>query len=72
MKRALFVVAAALAGLASIAVSARGGGERVSYNFTPAIRGLDSPVHVSAPRSEPNNLYIVEQRGRIRDRKSVV
>ncbi len=68
MKRALFVVVAVLAGLAAIAVSARGGGERVSYNFTPAIRGLDSPVHVAAPRSEPNNLYIVEQRGRIRVR----
>jgi glucose/arabinose dehydrogenase len=68
VKRALFVVAAGLAGLAAIAVSARGGGERISYDFTPAIRGLDSPVHVAAPRNEPNNLYIVEQRGRIRVR----
>lgn len=68
MKRATLLVAVALAGVAAIAVSARGGDERVSYTFTPAIRGLDSPVHVAAPRSEPNNLYIVEQRGRIRVR----
>jgi glucose/arabinose dehydrogenase len=28
--------------------------------------GLDSPLHVAAPRSEPRRLYIVEQPGRIR------
>ena len=28
--------------------------------------GYDSPVHVTAPRSEPKRLYIVEQRGVIR------
>ena len=27
---------------------------------------LDAPVHVTAPRSEPNRLYVVEQPGRIR------
>jgi glucose/arabinose dehydrogenase len=30
------------------------------------VRGLDSPVHVTAPRSEPGRLYVVEQPGRIR------
>ena len=27
---------------------------------------LDSPVHVTAPRSEKSRLYVVEQPGRIR------
>ena len=29
------------------------------------VRGLDAPVHVAAPRSEPGRLYVVEQAGRI-------
>ena len=28
--------------------------------------GLDGPLHLAAPRSEPNRLYVVEQPGRIR------
>ena len=28
--------------------------------------GLESPVHLTAPRSEPDRLYVVEQAGRIR------
>ena len=31
-----------------------------------ASHGLDSPVYVDAPRSEPGRLYVVEQAGRIR------
>jgi glucose/arabinose dehydrogenase len=68
VKRALLVAAVAAAAVAAIAVTARGNGERQTYSFAPFVRGLDSPVHVAAPRSEPNNLYIVEQRGRIRVR----
>jgi glucose/arabinose dehydrogenase len=68
VKRALFALAAGLAALSAIVVSANGGGERASYSFAPVVRGLSSPVHASAPRSEPNNLYIVEQAGRIRVR----
>ena len=68
MTRAVLVAAAALAAVFAIAVSARGGDERAAYNFTPIARGLSSPVHVAAPRSEPNNIYIVEQVGRIRVR----
>jgi glucose/arabinose dehydrogenase len=30
------------------------------------VRGLASPTHVTAPRSEPGRLYVVEQPGRIR------
>jgi glucose/arabinose dehydrogenase len=32
----------------------------------PFLRGLAAPVHVAAPASEPDRLYIVEQAGRIR------
>ena len=32
----------------------------------PVVSGLDAPVHVSAPRSEPGRLYVVEQAGVIR------
>jgi cysteine-rich repeat protein len=28
--------------------------------------GLESPVHVTAPRLDPNRLFVVEQRGRVR------
>jgi glucose/arabinose dehydrogenase len=41
-------------------------GERGSLSVVPVARGLDEPVHVSAPRSEPGRLYVVEQGGRIR------
>jgi glucose/arabinose dehydrogenase len=73
VKRALFALAVGMAAVSAIAVSvivvsANGGGERLTYRFAPVIRGLDSPVHVTAPRSEPNNLYIVEQGGRIKVR----
>jgi glucose/arabinose dehydrogenase len=69
VKWALLALAVGVAALSAIlVVSANGGQERVAYNFVPAIRGLDSPIHVSAPRSEPNNLYIVEQGGRIKVR----
>jgi glucose/arabinose dehydrogenase len=30
------------------------------------VRGLQEPVHVAIPRSEPKNLYVVERTGRIR------
>ena len=31
----------------------------------PVVRGLEDPVHLAAPRSEPGRLYVVEQPGRI-------
>ncbi|MFN2468742.1 MAG: sorbosone dehydrogenase family protein [Gaiellaceae bacterium] len=34
-------------------------------HFVPYVRGLQSPVYVAAPRSEPGRLYVVEQAGRI-------
>ncbi len=42
--------------------------QRQSYRFAPVVRNVDEPVHVTAPRSEPNNLYIVEKGGKIRVR----
>jgi glucose/arabinose dehydrogenase len=69
VKWALLALAVGVAALSAIlVVSANGGQERAAYSFAPAIRGLESPIHVSAPRSEPNNLYIVEQGGRIKVR----
>ena len=36
------------------------------YRFVQIASGFDSPVHVTAPRSQPGTLYVVEQTGRIR------
>ena len=41
-------------------------GATPGYRFAQVVSGLASPVHVTAPPSEPNRLYVVEQRGRIR------
>ena len=37
-----------------------------ALSIQPVATGLQSPVHVAAPRSEPGKLYIVEQRGVVR------
>jgi glucose/arabinose dehydrogenase len=69
--RRVFIPAAIItvAVLAAIATS-RGDGkeERSAYRFAVAVRNVDEPTHVTAPRNEPNNLYIVEKGGRIRVR----
>jgi glucose/arabinose dehydrogenase len=61
----LTAVATALAGLTLAA-----GGPAVptpqALGPRPVVRGLESPVGVTAPRSEPGRLYVVEQEGRIR------
>jgi glucose/arabinose dehydrogenase len=36
------------------------------YRFVQVASGFDSPVHVTAPKSQPGRLYVVEQTGRIR------
>jgi glucose/arabinose dehydrogenase len=51
---------------ASVALAARGGSERRALRLTLVAQGLQEPVHVSAPRNEPRNVYIVEKPGRIR------
>ena len=63
------VAAAALsvAVLASSSGSALGA-ESVASAFRRVVvaRGLDEPLQVTAPRSERNRLYVVEQRGTVR------
>jgi glucose/arabinose dehydrogenase len=42
------------------------GAAKAQYTFRPLVNGLDSPVYVAAPASEPDRLYVVEQPGRIK------
>jgi glucose/arabinose dehydrogenase len=60
------LVAALTAGVA-VALAARGDSDRSSLRLV-RIAKVEQPVHISAPRSEPNNVYIVERTGRIRVR----
>jgi len=63
------LLAAALVPLVAgiVAASSGAAGAREGA-FRPQVvaRGLDSPVQVTAPRSEPGRLYVVEQSGSIR------
>jgi len=52
------VLVAACAGSASARTTAAG--------FAPIASGFSSPVYVTAPASEPKNLYVVEQTGAVR------
>jgi glucose/arabinose dehydrogenase len=40
--------------------------QRGALSIRPFASGFESPVHVTAPRSEPGRLYVVEQGGTIR------
>ena len=40
-------------------------GRKAALSIRPVVSGLESPVNVTAPRSEPGRLYVVEQAGRI-------
>jgi glucose/arabinose dehydrogenase len=63
-----------LAVLAALVLAGCGGGSSgadepaaaAGYRFVRVASGLDSPVHVSAPRNQPGRIYVVEQTGRIR------
>ncbi len=63
-----------LGALAALALAGCGGGSSeaeepaapAGYRFVQVASGLESPVHVSAPRNQPGRLYVVEQEGRIR------
>jgi glucose/arabinose dehydrogenase len=73
MRRLVTPLAIVVVVLVAAVVTGRGDGrdergERASYRFAIAVRNVDEPVHVTAPRSELNNLYIVEKGGRIRVR----
>ena len=65
--RRLAIAASVLAALAAVAaLNAPGGSERRQLRFVRVVGGLSEPVHVSAPRNEKNNVYVVEKPGRIR------
>jgi glucose/arabinose dehydrogenase len=56
------VIAVALPGAAS---GRNGSSAQEQLRFRPFASGLDSPVFVGAPRSQPGKLYVVEQPGLI-------
>jgi glucose/arabinose dehydrogenase len=60
------LVLAALVATSIAVLTADGGSDRSALRFVRVARGLDEPVHVSAPRNELNNVYVVEKPGRIR------
>lgn len=60
------LLAAVFAGTASAQVLRDAAGERTQLRVVEIASGYDSPVHVTAPKSEPKRLYVVEQRGVIR------
>jgi glucose/arabinose dehydrogenase len=62
----LVLVAAALPGAACGQSSSPAAPAQALLHLRQVASGLDSPVYVTAPRSEPNNLYVVEQPGVIR------
>ena len=68
--RALGVIAAlaavALPGAACGQSSSPATQQREQLRMRSFVSGLDSPVYVTAPRSQPGKLYIVEQSGVIR------
>jgi glucose/arabinose dehydrogenase len=66
--RRLLLAAIGLAVLASAVTLAAGRGPDRSSLRLVLVARVDEPVHVTAPRSEPNNLYIVGKGGRIRVR----
>jgi glucose/arabinose dehydrogenase len=49
----------------TLASGAGAGEQRSALRLTKVVGGLSSPVHVTAPSSEPGRLYVVEQAGRI-------
>jgi len=62
----LAAVAVALAGCGSQTSTQEAPSAAAGYRFVQVASGLNSPVHVTAPKSEPGRLYVVEQAGRIR------
>jgi len=61
VRRALGVIAAALVA----ASCASAGSDRSQLRLRTLLSGLDAPLYVATAPGEPNNLYIVEQPGRI-------
>jgi glucose/arabinose dehydrogenase len=68
VRRILLAAAALVAFSTGVALAAREDSERSALRLIRIAR-VEQPVHLSAPRSEPNNVYIVERTGRIRVRR---
>ena len=65
--RRIALAAVPLAALAAVlALSARGGPERSQLRIVRVATGLTEPIAVTAPRNEPNNVYVAEKVGRVR------
>jgi glucose/arabinose dehydrogenase len=68
VRRFLLAVLAVAAFTTGVALAAREDSERSALRLVRVAK-VEQPVHLSAPRSEPNNVYIVERTGRIRVRR---
>jgi glucose/arabinose dehydrogenase len=65
--RRVALAAIPLAAIAAVvALRAQGDSERSQLRIVRVASGLTEPVAVTAPRNEPNNVYVVEKVGRIR------
>jgi glucose/arabinose dehydrogenase len=64
--RLLAVVCGLLVGSVFVGVAGSAPTREGAFRRGVVARGFDEPVQVTAPRSEPRRLYVVEQRGTIR------
>jgi len=60
------VAAYAAAAVAALGPAGAGAQQEIELGPRVVVRGLDSPVGLAVPRSEPGRLYVVEQAGTIR------
>jgi glucose/arabinose dehydrogenase len=66
-RESLFCAAATFAAIVIVVLPcAESSAAPVRTQLEPVVRGLREPVYVTAPRSEPRRLYVVEQRGLVR------
>jgi glucose/arabinose dehydrogenase len=63
--RRYVVGGAALIALVLVGACAQAGTERAQLSVEPVFRGLSSPLYLISAPGQPNNVYIVEQPGRI-------
>ena len=65
--RRLALAAIPLAALAAIvALRADGEPERAQLSIVRVASGLTEPIAITAPKNEPNNVYVAEKVGRVR------
>ena len=66
MRRIAFAAIPLVALAAVVALRAQGDSERSQLRIVRVAIGLSEPVAVTAPRNEPNNIYVAEKVGRVR------